>query len=832
MLETLASRRVMKARAQERAVRLREWARTVAVDAAEAALQRDDSQVEGGEAIMRKAQRRMERLENVKRDTFSWRDFDHHELSRGIQRLGGGGTAVRIYFQLLSNLCYLVYMLALISLPTATLNSMGTGLSGSWNISAVGNLPIENPFELIEGINKNAEDGTIVTWGVTLLERARLQTTILNVCQGQHCKRDAVESSATVFWSILLVSSIVGLCLCMQIWSVQMQEYRLDAEAPDAERSEARRTVRLRGLPRSATEQQVREWLEHQTSSKAIQRIFVPKPACQGYEHANIGEAYVCYSTPTAKDRAMEHMVKRWDLRRGFKNLWQLKYEWKGRVAPWWFDPQWPEVSVDSHSPMPRDIMWSNLALSKYMRAAWNIGFLIVWGLVVSCEVGLLYLYLVANQSTMATLPEGLAFFVQLVVLNPLTFGAIAVVNVLTYILGWLEAPALETEYTRVMLWQSYIVNILLTPVLMVFACFPDIFPWHQAVYQLSTPQTVCYVVNFLVCTMFTSPLCTWFNITNRVSSRFWHDIVWPIWFELVPHCWKTVIFCGGHSSRLKQKHIDDTWAPPEFELSGRYVGALYIITVGLFASPGAPVAYCTTAVALTAQYYADRHWLMQHCAMPKHQGYSEVLQVPQLALRLISLMALSAIWIAYLWWTRCGDVYDSEEALARTDRMVFNIARWEDYGYFAIAPGVCVFMWLLYVCGCAAFTKLAHNFYKQKHSMRELLHGLYQTQHRIGLDQVDNHIFSPHKDYEGPSVAGSDPPWLPEAIGAATRSRASTLSDDADALAALSVEDLAVVRNTLGDLGVLKNAAEDEDLRFFEEAFARWEESMAVDQL
>ena len=143
----------------------------------------------------------------------------------------------------------------------------------------------------------------------------------------------------------------------------------------------------------------------------------------------------------------------------------------------------------------------------------------------------------------------------------------------------------------------------------------------------------------------------------------------------------------------MKQKHADATWAPPEFEFSGRYVGILYIVTVGLFASPGIPIAIPLTALALTVQYYADMHWLMEYCALPKHVGFSEVLSVPRLALSIASTLCLSLVWIAYLWWTRCADRLTTYAELEQQDMNVMpwriGDMGWASYGYYAIGPFV-----------------------------------------------------------------------------------------------------------------------------------------------
>lgn len=58
-------------------------------------------------------------------------DFSYTEIARGISKLGGGGTAVRIYFMFLANMSILMWVLTAMAAPSIVVNSMGSGLSGA-----------------------------------------------------------------------------------------------------------------------------------------------------------------------------------------------------------------------------------------------------------------------------------------------------------------------------------------------------------------------------------------------------------------------------------------------------------------------------------------------------------------------------------------------------------------------------------------------------------------------------------------------------------------------------------------------------------------------------
>jgi hypothetical protein len=70
---------------------------------------------------------------------FRWWDYSHHEIAAAIMRLGGGGTPVRIYFQFLSNLCGLCYVLSLVALPGESLAG-AAGHAPAWGCRAGGML--------------------------------------------------------------------------------------------------------------------------------------------------------------------------------------------------------------------------------------------------------------------------------------------------------------------------------------------------------------------------------------------------------------------------------------------------------------------------------------------------------------------------------------------------------------------------------------------------------------------------------------------------------------------------------------------------------------------
>jgi len=443
----------------------------------------------------------------------------------------------------------------------------------------------------------------------------------------------------------------------------------------------------------------------------------------------------------------------------------------------------------------------------------------VLWGLVLACLIGLFYAYLALCNGLKNTTQEGTALFVQIVLLNPMTALAIVLVNLLTYILAWLEAPKLETEYTRSVLWQSYVVNILLV-VLMILSCFPDLFPWKDVMSTVSVPQTVMYVCNFLFTNMCVSQLTTYFNVGQRIAKPFWEYVMWPLWFKwCIPKCWGCCKCCGAHSYEMKQKHFDATYAPPEFELSGRYVNILYIITTGFLAMPGLPLAVPFTAVALWLQYQADLYWLMRKCALPKPSGFSEVLSVPHLALGLCATLALVMIWVAYFWWTRCGDRPGNIDELAREDAEIvmpwrYGNMNWAQYGYLAIAPVVSFMIWLLYMCGSPVFNRIAKSFYKEKYSINVLATDLFEA-------------FTPLKEQGQYQEVSDDSPRVsfdssPDPDTRRVSGLGVQMTQPSLLVSAFREPPPAVLRESTFHLG---------DAFFaFEDSFAQWEASQVVD--
>ena len=151
-----------------------------------------------------------ERLERARENIFHWSDYTADEIAQGIDKLGGGGTSIRIYFKMLSNFIGLFYFLSILAIPCIAVNSFGTGLTLKWNISNIEPLPFNATRDLS-------------AFGITILQRARLQSSILNVCQGTHCRPGPLEPAAPALWSCLLVFSVLGFLIVLQLTSVQME---------------------------------------------------------------------------------------------------------------------------------------------------------------------------------------------------------------------------------------------------------------------------------------------------------------------------------------------------------------------------------------------------------------------------------------------------------------------------------------------------------------------------------------------------------------------------------------------------------------------------------
>jgi len=677
-------------------------------------------------------------------------------------------------------------------------------------------------------------------------------------------------------WSILLVSTVLGLLLTITMTKIQMEAYRAQSKEPDDKGAKLERcAVRLRNVPQGASEEQVMRWLDAMTaripsrpSSSSIHHIFIPVLGVSQLDVGEgegmwLGEAFIYYKSPLERERAMAAIERVFNLYQGLASLTHFRWGWHVRQGEWG-DRM---VMIEEYAPMPGDIQWANLTITTKCRFAWYSGFLAVWALILSCLIGLFYAYLLACSQARETMTGGGALLVQLLLFNPLVCFGIVLVDMLTYLLAWLEAPVLQTEYTRAVLWQSYVVNVFLVG-LILLACFPDLFPWKNVMNNVTVPQTCMYVVNFVFTNCFTNQLSTYYNIGPRMAAPFWEYVLWPLWFnQCVRQCWDCCKCCGAHSFVMKQKHSDSTWASPEFELSGRYVGILYILTVGILASPGIPMAIPLTAVALTFQYRSDLHWLMEYCALPQHVGFSEVLSVPRLALSIASTLCLTVVWIAYLWWTRCADRLNSYADLEKQDMKVMpwrlGDMDWAAYGYYAIAPAVCFILWLLYCCGSPIFTRchsthtpppdhipfiagptaalthgllaktisstrLARKFYKKKYSPWDILDALTPA-HRESSDKRDYQVLGDEvgsptsEEYNSNHLRGF-------AFGASLdRESTSSLFDWRD-----SGEG---IRLTGSDAPCTLVAGEDEIVQFeepfffaFEDAFAEWEASQIVD--
>ena len=125
-----------------------------------------------------------------------------------------------------------------------------------------------------------------------------------------------------------------------------------------------------------------------------------------------------------------------------------------------------------------------------------------------------------------------------------------------------------------------------------------------------------CTLCNSLLAAMFLSQAIKFSGVIDWLIELLFKYVLWPLHFKVVRRWWECCVKCGAHSSKLKYKHIYLTYCPVPFDLGYHWVRVLYILALCFFISPGMPIAYSTTTVALFTQYYVDK-WYFFHRSLP-----------------------------------------------------------------------------------------------------------------------------------------------------------------------------------------------------------------------